>query len=52
LEVKNTATKPEGVFARYGCTTLQKQLGFQHRVSFTGGVERCLAIWKELKLPA
>jgi GDP-L-fucose synthase len=51
FEVKNTATKPEGVFARYGSTTLQKQLGFQHGVSFEAGIRRCLAIWKELKLP-
>lgn len=51
FECKNTTTKPEGVFARYGNTTLQHELGFQHRVAFADGIRRCLEIWKTLKLP-
>jgi GDP-L-fucose synthase len=47
LDVKNTASKPEGVFARYGDTSLQKQLGFTYRTSFEAGIAHCLKIWKE-----
>jgi nucleoside-diphosphate-sugar epimerase len=31
FEVKNTSQKPEGVFARYGNTRLQRQHGFEAR---------------------
>lgn len=48
FEVKNTATKPEGVFARYGSTALQKQLGFQPQQSFASGIRYCLKRWREL----
>ena len=47
-EVKNTASKPEGVFARYGSTALQNKLGFKYSTSFEAGIGRCLKLWKEL----
>jgi nucleoside-diphosphate-sugar epimerase len=50
VEVKNTATKPEGVFARYGSTKLQAHLGFVHRQSFEAGIRHCLSIWKQCNL--
>ncbi|HVV71902.1 MAG TPA: NAD(P)-dependent oxidoreductase [Verrucomicrobiae bacterium] len=40
--VRNTSAKPEGVFARYGSTELQHQLGFRHRLSLRAGIEHCL----------
>lgn len=42
-EVIGTSTKPEGVFARGGDTTLQKQLGFEYTIGFEAGVKRALA---------
>ena len=51
FEVKNTTTKPEGVFARYGSTSLQTQLGFQPRKSMESGIRHCLALWKQFKTP-
>jgi GDP-L-fucose synthase len=41
-EVTGTSTKPEGVFARGGDTTLQKSLGFEAQISFTQGITRAL----------
>lgn len=46
FEVRNTATKPEGVFARYGSTALQDQLGFRQPRSLELGIRRCLDIWR------
>ena len=45
--VKNTTTKPEGVFARYGSTTLQQRLGFKLATSFAEGIRKSLHYWKE-----
>lgn len=50
LEVVNTASKPEGVFARYGSTALQERLGFHFRHTLDEGIRRCLGIWKECHL--
>lgn len=47
LEVRNTASKPEGVFARYGDTTLQHKLGFTPAVTFEDGIRKTLAYWKQ-----
>ena len=53
LEVKNTADKPEGVFARYGSTRLQEALGFRYRTGFSEGIRRCLDYWRQYQiLPA
>jgi len=41
-EVYGLSTKPEGVFARGGDTTLQKRLGFQATIDFRTGVQRAL----------
>jgi len=41
-EVKNTASKPEAVFARYGSIRLQEALGFHHRTNLSGGIPCCL----------
>lgn len=48
--VRNTTSKPEGVFARYGSTALQGTLGFQPQTSFVQGVKHCLEIWRNLNL--
>jgi len=45
--VRGTTGKPEGVFARYGSTELQSQLGFRHRYSLEDGIRLCLKYWKE-----
>lgn len=41
-EVIGTTNKPEGVFARGGDTTFQKNLGFSNKISFKEGIERAL----------
>lgn len=41
-EVNGTSDKPEGVFARGGDTSYQKELGFQHSIKFEDGVARAL----------
>ena len=41
-EIRGTSDKPEGVFARAGDTTVQRQLGFEHTISFRDGIERAL----------
>lgn len=41
-DISGTSTKPEGVFARGGETSLQKRLGFEHSISFEEGIERML----------
>jgi len=41
-EVTGLSTKPEGVFARGGDTTLQKELGFEATIDFESGVQRAL----------
>jgi nucleoside-diphosphate-sugar epimerase len=40
--VVGTSDKPEGVHARGGDTTKQRQLGFQYRVDFRSGIQRAL----------
>lgn len=52
LELKNTSDMPEGVFARYGSTRLQEELGFRYSTSFHAGIKRCLDYWKEYGLAA
>lgn len=46
FEVRNTSAKPEGVFARYGDTTMQKSLGFSAKTSFDEGIRLALNYWK------
>jgi len=41
-EVTGTSDKPEGVFARGGDTTRQRELGFAHAINFHDGVARAL----------
>jgi GDP-L-fucose synthase len=41
-EVVGMSDKPEGVFARGGDTTLQKQLGFQPQIGFLEGIRRAI----------
>ena len=41
-EVRGTSAKPEGVFARGGDTTLQRELGFEAETSFQTGISRAL----------
>ena len=48
--VKNTSNKPEGVFARYGSTEVQRGLGFRYSTGFGEGIARCLKIWRDLTL--
>lgn len=40
--VVGTSDKPEGVFARGGCTKLQESLGLRYSVSFEQGIERAI----------
>ena len=42
-QINGTSTKPEGVFARGGETSLQQSLGINHRVTFREGIERGIA---------
>jgi GDP-L-fucose synthase len=41
-EVNGTTNTPEGVFARGGDTSFQKQLGFEYTLSFREGIQRAL----------
>ncbi len=41
-EVRGTSGKPEGVFARGGDTTRQREFGFTHTISFRDGIDRAL----------
>jgi GDP-L-fucose synthase len=41
-QIKGTSDKPEGVFARGGDTTFQRELGFAHEISFRDGIARAL----------
>jgi GDP-L-fucose synthase len=41
-QIRGTSNKPEGVFARGGDTTLQRELGFAHTISFREGIARAL----------
>lgn len=41
-EVTGTSDKPEGVFARGGDTTHQRELGFSHTISFREGIQRAI----------
>lgn len=43
-----TSSKPEGVFARGGDTTLQKHLGFEHSCSFEEGIARALQFYSKV----
>lgn len=43
--VKGTSDKPEGVFARGGDTTRQRELGFSHSLSFRDGIARALTYY-------
>ncbi len=47
LEVRPSSSMPEGVFARFGCTRLQSQLGFRYRYSIEDGIRICLKYWKD-----
>jgi nucleoside-diphosphate-sugar epimerase len=49
-EVSGTSSKPEGVFARGGDTTFQKQLGFTASTSFESGVRRALDHFQKLQV--
>lgn len=46
-DIVGTSTKPEGVFARGGDTTLQHQLGFRHTIAFEQGVAAGLAFQQQ-----
>jgi GDP-L-fucose synthase len=41
-EIKGLSDKPEGVFARGGDTTKQKELGFIYKISLKEGVEKAI----------
>ena len=41
-EVSGTSSKPEGVFARGGDTTLQLKMKFKPKISFEDGIKRAL----------
>ncbi|MDW8465880.1 MAG: hypothetical protein RML35_06775 [Chloroherpetonaceae bacterium] len=41
-EVQGLSDKPEGVFARGGDTTKQKELGFTYKISLKEGVKRAI----------
>jgi GDP-L-fucose synthase len=41
-EIKGLSDKPEGVFARGGDTTKQKELGFTYKISLKEGVEKAI----------
>ena len=47
-EVKGTSNTPEGVFARGGDTTFQKELGFQYKLSFREGITRALKYYENM----
>jgi GDP-L-fucose synthase len=46
-EVTGTSNTPEGVFARGGDSTLQKQLGFEYNLSFREGISRALSYYSK-----
>jgi GDP-L-fucose synthase len=41
-EIKGVSNKPEGVFARGGDTTRQREFGFSHTIIFRDGIARAL----------
>ncbi len=45
LEIRNMSSKPEGVFARYGSTEMQEQLGFRYKYEIEEGIRHCLEYW-------
>jgi GDP-L-fucose synthase len=51
-EVVGLSTKPEGVFARGGDTTLQKKLGFTCQIEFRTGVQRALDYYSRAQAQA
>ncbi|TDH59418.1 NAD-dependent epimerase/dehydratase family protein [Dankookia rubra] len=48
-EIRGLSDRPEGVFARAGCTRLQEQLGFRPRINLRTGIDRAL---QHLAVPA
>ena len=46
-EVIGKSSKPEGVFARGGCTDKQKKLGFQYSISLNDGIIKALEYIKD-----
>ncbi len=44
-EIRGTSDKPEGVFARGGDTTRQREFGFAHTISFHDGIKKALAFY-------
>ena len=50
LDVRGTSDMPEGVFARAGDTTLQRQLGFTPKTPFDVGVRNALHFYLEKEL--
>lgn len=45
-DVRGTSNKPEGVFARGGDTTRQRELGFSHAISFRDGIAKALEFYQ------
>jgi nucleoside-diphosphate-sugar epimerase len=48
-EVTGLSTKPEGVFARGGDTTLQRKLGFEAQIDFRSGIQSALNYYSALQ---
>ena len=46
-EVIGMSDKPEGVFARGGDTTLQRQFGFAPKISFEDGIRKSLVYFRQ-----
>ena len=44
--IVGTSTKPEGVFARGGDTTKQRELGFSASISFADGIDKALRFYE------
>lgn len=47
-DIQGTSTKPEGVFARAGDVTLQRQLGCEHTIPFRDGIQRALECYSSI----
>jgi nucleoside-diphosphate-sugar epimerase len=45
-EVRGTSNTPEGVFARGGDTTKQRQFGFKYKISLRSGIQRALTFFR------
>jgi len=43
VKVFGNSNKPEGVFARAGCTKLQKKLGFKPKIKLQKGIEEAIS---------